>query len=194
MDDENKKKEDELLHHNYDGIEEYDNDLPKWWQWLFWLGIVYGFVYVAYYHVGPGLSQEETLVLDLEKIEKDRKKSAEKALLEEAEKPIDLALLVKDSKLITKGKEVYQGKCAACHGISGGGVIGPNLTDDFWIHGGDLNSIKKTIENGVLEKGMLAWKGVIKDEEINAVVAFIDSIHASNPENPKAAQGELFKK
>jgi len=117
MSDDNRKKEDELLDHSYDGIEEYDNDLPKWWLWLFWLGIAYGFVYVFYYHVGPGISQEETLVLDLAKIEKDKKRHEEKLALEKNNQPLSLEEYVKDPKFLAQGKEVFFGKCGSCHGM-----------------------------------------------------------------------------
>lgn len=186
----NKKKEDELLSHNYDGIEEYDNDLPKWWVHLFIITAVFGVVYVLYYHLGPGLSQEEVLVLDLEQIEKDKKLKAEKEASAPKEESVDLAMLVTDSSRIASGKEVFTGKCASCHGPDGGGTIGPNLTDNYWIHGGSLEQIKGVIEKGVLEKGMLAWKGILKDDEIINVISYIHSIKGTTPTNPKAPQGE----
>ena len=188
-----KKKEDELLNHNYDGIEEYDNDLPKWWKNLFLLTVIFGVVYVGYYELGPGLSQEETLVLDLEKIEKDKKLKEEKEALEPKSETVDLALIAADHEKIEEGKEVFVGKCASCHGPNGGGLIGPNLADSYWIHGGKLENIKMTIENGVLDKGMLAWKGVLKEEEILAVVAYVHSINGTTPTNPKPPQGDLYK-
>lgn len=187
----NKKKEDELLSHNYDGIEEYDNDLPKWWVYLFVVTLVFGFVYVGYYHLGPGLSQEQALVLDLEEVEKAKKRKAEKEARAPKVEVVNLALAVKEPSRISNGKEVYAGKCASCHGMDGGGMIGPNLTDAYWIHGGSIEQIKMTIEKGVLEKGMLAWKGVISDDEIINVVAYIDSLKGTSPANPKAPQGEL---
>lgn len=191
--DDKKKKEDELLDHNYDGIEEYDNDLPNWWKYLFVLTVVFGLIYVPYYHMGPGLSQEETLVLDLQKIEKDKKLKEEKAALAPKAEVVDLAAVVADPDKIKKGKEVFATNCASCHGVDGGGIIGPNLADAYWIHGGTPEMIKMTIENGVLDKGMLAWKGVLKDNDILSLVAYVKSLNGTTPANPKAPQGELVK-
>ena len=189
----NKKKEDELLSHNYDGIEEYDNDLPNWWKYLFVVTLVFGFVYVIYYHMGPGQSQEEVLVDHLAMIEKEKAIKAEKEAAMAKDSTVDLAAIVGDANMISKGKDVFVGKCAACHRADGGGMIGPNLTDNYWIHGGSLEQIKAVIENGVLDKGMLAWKGQISDTEINSVLAYIVSIKGSNPANPKEPQGDEVK-
>jgi len=178
---------DELLDSNYDGIQEYDNDLPKWWRNLFLITIVYSAIYVPYYLLGIGPSSTQELRQELTKIE------AMKAAKAPAAAPVDLAVLAKDSGRIAKGKEVFAAKCSPCHAADGGGLVGPNLTDDAWIHGGKLTEIRQVIENGVLEKGMLAWKGQMPDDDIVNLVAFIRSIRGTHPASPKEAQGTVYQ-
>ena len=184
MNDRNEK--DKLLESNYDGIQEYDNQLPRWWVWLFYITIVFGCIYATYQH-GFAPTQTETLAAQLEELQTLRKAAA--PAVEGTE--VDLGGFVQVAANVEKGKALYIGKCAACHGISGGGMIGPNLTDDYWIHGGDLGAIKRIIVEGVVEKGMVPWQNLMSPEEINQVVAFVWSLHGTTPDNPKAPQGEL---
>ena len=129
-------EKDELLSHNYDGIQEYDNDLPRWWIALFWLTIGYGVFYAWYLHMGPGLDQHETLAKEMQEIAEQRAK-VEQAQPKPADTGLHLAALLKDAAAIAKGKSVYDAKCMACHAAQGQGLVGPNLTDDYWIHGGE---------------------------------------------------------
>lgn len=186
-----RKKEDQLLDHNYDGIQEYDNDLPRWWVWLFVITIVWGGVYTVWFHFTGRPNPTEQLALDMQAL-----KSAQSA--HEAAKPAssaisddDMLKLAKDTETTTRGAALFTAKCAMCHGAAGQGLIGPNLTDSHWIHGGTPSLIRTTIEQGVLAKGMLAWKGVITDSEISDVIAYILSLKGSNPPNAKAAEGEF---
>lgn len=181
---------DELLKHNYDGIEEYDNDLPMWWIGLFIVTIVFAFTYTLYLHAGPGLDQHEQLALDMKQLEELRSKVESAKPKSQLSDEMLLALLV-DQKALANGAEVYKGKCLACHADKGQGLVGPNLTDDSWVHGGTPLEIHSTIVNGVVAKGMLAWKGVISDEEINNVTAYVMSLRGSNPAGAKAAEGEV---
>lgn len=183
------REQDELLDSNYDGIQEYDNSLPRWWLILFYITIAIAPFYTWYYHFSTGQSYEQQLPGELAKLEEQRRVVA--AAQSAAAGKVDLVALVQDSGAVAKGKEVYLGRCAACHGNLGEGLVGPNLVDAYWIHGGKIEDIKHTIEIGVLEKGMLAWKGVLSDEDINAVVAFVWSIRGTTPPNSKAPQGEL---
>ena len=180
------KKQDELLSHNYDGIEEYDNSLPLWWRWLFYLTIVFAVVYVAYYHLGSGLNQEQTLALEMKTIADQKPKATGGELTEE-----QLLAKVSDPTVVAKGKEVFQARCLACHGPLGGGIVGPNLTDDHWIHGGKLLDIRNTIMEGVPAKGMISWKALMPAEEVDAVVAYIRSIRGTNPPGGKPPEGEV---
>ena len=181
------KKIDELLDSNYDGIEEYDNDLPKWWKVLFYLTIVFGVIYFVYFTLGPGLTSDQRLSLELDAITALHKSIPAQVQTSEE----DLLILAKDPTSLAKGKLVYDAKCSACHAALGQGLVGPNLTDNYWLHGGKISQIKKTVEVGVLDKGMLAWQGLLTPEEIDDVVAFVFSIRGTNPPDPKAPQGEF---
>ena len=179
-------KQDELLNSNYDGIQEYDNDLPRWWLYLFYITIAFGIVYVGYYMFGPGQSQEQIVLAELAE---DAKRQAVAAPAPGVSVDALLALAA-DTSVVEKGRGVFSTRCAACHGAEGQGLIGPNLTDAYWIHGGRITDVLNVVENGVLDKGMLAWKGVLPSAEIQAVVAYLWTIRGTTPPNPKAPQGE----
>lgn len=185
MSDETK---DQLRSHAYDGIQEYENQLPRWWVYLFVITIIFSGFYLYYYHlrgVPAGLEAEY----------QSEQKAAEHLAMAQPN-PADsiteesLLALVKDAKVVSQGKTIFAEKCAACHGASGEGLVGPNLTDDFWIHGGSMKNMVHTIRVGVPEKGMIPWGGMLKDDEIFAVAAFIRSIHGTNPPNGKAPEGQ----
>jgi len=212
--------EDKVLDHDYDGIREYDNPLPPWWVNLFYITIVIAFVYLMYYHVFEigDRSVDEFRKESDPTWNKDRdpnyvhndffpsyrsplyspnlKMAAGKELVvvAEVEKEIvfDFQPLT-DNGSITKGKEVFLKNCIICHGSGGEGGIGPNLTDDYWIHGNGINNVMRTITKGVPEKGMLAWGKLIKMEEIHQVASFVLKLHGTNPPNGKAPQGTLVK-
>ena len=182
------------LGHDYDGIRELDNHLPPWWKWLFYATIIWGAVYLVVYHV--------TVNLPLSGAEYQNEVSiaAEQARIYRASQPattVDPATLVytADETILTKGKLVFtSNNCASCHRPDGGGnAIGPNLTDDYWIHGGGIKNIFATIRNGVVEKGMPAWGKVMNDGDVRDVAFYIMSLHGTNPANPKAPQGDLYK-
>jgi cytochrome c oxidase cbb3-type subunit 3 len=190
-----KKDEDKILNGNYDGIQEYDNDLPQWWLWLFYITILAAIVYPVWYHIYPGQTNEITLAKQMSEIEALRAAS-DKALVASGSLKKDesaLLALLKDSSRLEQGKAVYTARCAMCHAAEGQGLIGPNLTDNYWIHGAKLEQMRTIVENGVADKGMLAWKGILTPDEIDSVVAFISSLHGTNPANPKAPQGELVQ-
>ena len=186
------KEKDELLDGNYDGIQEFDNDLPRWWVNMFWLTTVFGLGYLLWMHVIRDNTQHEQLAKDLAELEQFRNaisaKSESASISEES-----LVALVSNQAALSKGKEVYSGKCAVCHGAEGQGLIGPNMTDNYWIHGAKALEMRKTILIGVPEKGMLAWNGLLTDDEINSVIAYLWTLRGSNPPNPKAAEGTLIQ-
>lgn len=180
---------DELREHSFDGIQEYDNDLPRWWVVLFWITVLWGVGYVGYFHFFLD-STEERLAAELQ----------ERATLlaaRDAARPVDspqdarqrLLRLAGDESVKALGSQVYGTSCMPCHGPQGQGLVGPNLTDNFWIHGGAPEQIKHTVLEGVPAKGMVAWKTLLTSEQVDAVVVFVMGLHGTNPPNPKAAEG-----
>jgi cytochrome c oxidase cbb3-type subunit 3 len=181
-----------LLDHEADGIRELDNKLPRWWVWLFYLTIAFAPAYLVYYHVWDigDLSEvayaKEMKVGNAVKLESMRRFEAKMAELNPSE---DLAV-------VNQGQQIFANLCAPCHRANGGGLVGPNLTDDYWIHGNAFADNVKVIWDGVPEKGMLTWKGILKPDEIQAVASFVYTMRGKNvadgkpPENQQAAPAE----
>jgi cytochrome c oxidase cbb3-type subunit III len=173
-----------LIEHNYDGIQEYDNPLPRWWVYLFYATIVFSVLY--YFNIaGIGIGKGRIANYEADV-------AAWKAAHPEPESgatPEQLAALAADQNAIAAGKTVFTTNCASCHRPDGGGMIGPNLTDDAWIHGGTLPEIHKTIVEGVLAKGMPNWGKLLKPDQVSAVTVYVASLKGTNPPNPKAPEG-----
>ena len=176
-----------LLGHDYDGIEEYDNPLPGWWSWIFVATIVFSLGYWAYYQFGPG----PTVIAQYDD---DMRAAAERqarlapppaaGLTEES-----LRALAQNAGAIASAREVFATRCMPCHGPEGQGVIGPNLTDDYWIHGRTLVDIRRVISEGVVDKGMVPWKDQLKPDEISALTAYVSTLAGTRPPNPRPPQG-----
>jgi len=182
------KNQDELLlDHNYDGIQELDNPLPFWWLAIFYITMVFAAGYVFYYEFGDGPTLNQELAEEQKVIENIQYEGPSgPAGLDEAK----LSGVIADSAQVELGKGIFAGKCAACHGPEGQGVIGPNLADAFWINGdGSPMAVAKVIQNGVGDKGMPAWGTQLKEEELYQVAAYVTSLKGTNPANPKAPQG-----
>lgn len=181
-----------MLDHDYDGIKELDNHLPPWWKWLFILTVIWGAGYLFYYHVaesGPLMAQEyDNEVAAADAVKRQLDKDKPKVTIDEA-----ALAFTNDAAMIGNGQKIYASNCASCHKDKGEGGIGPNLTDDHWLHGGGIKNIYTTIKNGVPEKGMISWSAILKPEEMRDVAFFIMSIKGSNPPNPKAPQGDIWK-
>ncbi|MBH24642.1 MAG: nitrogen fixation protein FixP [Myxococcales bacterium] len=183
--------DDVLLDHNYDGIQEYDNPMPGWWTGIFVLTVVWAGVYVVGINTGAIPTYWDDLSSaqeDLDKVRAAHERTRPKIEITDA----SLLAMVKDEARLTEGKEVYARVCAACHGDVGQGLIGPNLTDDFWIHGGKPTQILHTVKVGVTEKGMPAWEAMLSEGEQVSVVAFVGSLHGTKPANAKEPQGERY--
>ncbi len=179
-----------LLDHNYDGIKELDNSLPPWWKYGFYFTIVWGIAYLIYFHLGSGPSSEKEYNDEVEiaqlQIEEYMKKSANAV----DENNVTRA---SDAGSLDAGKTIYMDNCAACHGRLGEGGVGPNMTDDYWLHGGSINDIFKTIKYGVPAKGMKAWQAELSPSQIRQVSSYIKTLYGTNPPNAKEKQGDLYK-
>lgn len=185
------KEMDVLLDHDYDGIGELDNPLPPWWVAMFWMTIIAAIVYWGYFQTtGTGPSQLEEFEIEMAMAE-----DAENARLASlsAGGGVTIEFLTGETD-IARGKAIFDGKCIACHAADGGGnVIGPNLADEYWLHGGSIEDIHRTIKDGVIEKGMTAWGGQIGAVDLVKVASYVKSLKGSSPAEPKAAQGELYE-
>ena len=180
-----------LLDHNYDNIRELDNPLPGWWLVTFWATIAFSVCYYSYYQFFGGPTQEAELQAALQELKSQSAAQSDSGKAVGEVQKVDLVSLLGKPEVLASGKAVFASKCFACHGMNGEGQIGPNLTDDYWIHGdGSLDAIKTSVAKGVLEKGMPAWEAAVSPDELNAVVVYVKSIYGSKPANAKAPQGE----
>jgi len=261
------KKKDVLMHHDYDGIQELDNDLPSWWLWLFYFTIFFAAVYLLHFHVlktgksaiakyeqsmnpnwtepvedkhGLGLRYHSPYYdKNVEVTPRIKKQFAQyigpeigfNDLVKEAMARADADGLAKlqaafpdlyadlteyggpitpketvapvapekagvayerltDASSLATGKDIYIKNCATCHGQAGEGGVGPNMTDDYWLHGAGINNMVATIKNGVPAKGMISWRPIFNDRQIVEVASYLMSLYGTNPPNPKKPQGE----
>jgi mono/diheme cytochrome c family protein len=265
------EEKDRLMDHEFDGIGELNNDLPRWWLYLFYFTILWAIIYLIHYHVldtgdlsnaeyqkeldpdwkgeqktglfsgyqSPFYREEEMTPrlraeinapknTDADVVFNDLIKQAmmhaEAANLEklisafpelwqelssERTDTPDAAAMVKvtgaepgpvveyqpvtDEAALAAGKNIFTINCSTCHGQAGEGGIGPNMTDNYWLHGGGINNIIATIEKGVPAKGMIPWRGVLKPEQILQVASYLLTLQGTNPPNAKAPQGELYE-
>lgn len=181
------EEKDMMLDHDFDGITELDNPTPAWFNVLFYGSILFGAVYLLNYHVFKWSPlQDEEYAIEMKAAEAEKVAFLAKAgnLIDENSVKVDT-----DPAVIAAGKAVYMQNCVACHVADGGGSVGPNLTDDFWIHGGTINSIFKTIKYGVPEKGMIAWEKTLTAKQTSDLSNFIMSLKGTKPANPKEPQG-----
>lgn len=179
-----------ILDHNYDGIKELDNNLPPWWLYGFYISIIFAVVYLMRYHVFNGDTQIDELETELAEA-----KTAIEAYKKTAKGLVDIntVTMLTDASDISAGKSVFDTNCAACHMADGGGGIGPNLTDEYWILGGDIKSVFKTVsEGGRSGKGMIAWKQQLKPLQMAQVSSYVLTLQGTTPAKPKAAEGDLW--
>ena len=187
------KEDDKLiLDHEYDGIQELDNPLPGWWLATFYITIIFSVGYVLYYYAFDGPNSDEELQIGLERIEMRRADAAAAGGGDKDE--AELVAMSTDTNRIEAGQKEFLVKCMACHGNMGQGLIGPNLTDEYWIHGdGSITAIINQINVGVPEKGMPPWKDLIQPEMIENLAFYIVSIKGSNPPGAKPPQGNKIE-
>jgi len=211
-----------LLDHDYDGIRELDNDLPRWWLWMFYAGIVIAILYMLYFHVlniGYLSTDEYNREMDPGYVRIQDYQPTYFGVLPKYRSPLaatrdDITpayasavsgmlvpfsrendtttyfALVDDASLAS-GKDIFLRNCSSCHGNFGEGGIGPNLTDDYWLHGDDFSSVVKSVRYGYPAKGMVPWLGTLQPDDILRASSFVMTLLGTNPPNPKAPEGEL---
>ena len=184
------KEKDILMEHDFDGIKELDNRIPPWFNYLFYGSILFGVIYMLDYHVldtGKLPAQEYG--------EEMRQAAVQRAELIRAGALVNennVAELT-DAPALSDGKDIFKANCVPCHGDNAQGIIGPNLTDQYWIHGGGIKDVFKTIKYGVPAKGMLTWEGKLNPREMQEVASYVLSLQGTNPPNSKPPQGEIWK-
>jgi cytochrome c oxidase cbb3-type subunit 3 len=176
-----------LIEHEYDGIQELDNPTPAWFMYLFYATIIFAVVYMVIYHIaGVGQLQYAEYQTEVAQAE-----VAKKAYLSKAANRVDenTVKLTTDPAVLASGQAIFKQTCSPCHGINGQGNVGPNLTDDYWLHGGKINEVFKTIKYGVAANGMPTWEKELSPKQISDVANYVKSLHGTNPPNPKEPQG-----
>jgi len=179
-----------LLNHDYDGIKELDSQIPPWFLWLFYITIFFSIVYMLDYHIfnsSPLQAEEYQLQVKQAEVERAALMNSGAMLNEET------VTLLSDQAAIENGKQIFATNCVACHTADGGGLVGPNLTDDYWIHGGGVKNIFKIIKYGVVAKGMISWQSQLSPKQMQDVSSYIISLHGTTPANPKAPEGTIWK-
>ena len=178
------------LDHNYDGIRELDNHLPPWWVNMFILTVIWSVGYMWYYHWGgDGVNQADEYKTEVA----TAKKEIAMALAGKANDMDESSVtLLTDAASLSDGELTFKSVCAACHGQKGEGTVGPNFTDEYWIHGGGIKDLFKVIKYGVPEKGMISWASQLKPVDMQKVASYILTLKGTNPPNPKAPQGEIW--
>jgi cytochrome c oxidase cbb3-type subunit 3 len=184
------REEEIMFDHDFDGIRELDNRLPPWWVAMFYITIAFAGIYMVYYHfagVGPSSIEEYTAQMDVAKKEAAANLAKQANLVDE-----NTVAALTDETALGAGKSIYIASCAACHGQLGEGGVGPNMTDDYWIHGGSIKDLFKTIKYGVPEKGMISWQSQLRPTDMQQVASYILTLRGTNPPNAKEAQGMLY--
>ena len=179
-----------LLDHDYDGIRELDSKVPPWFLWLFYISIFFAVVYMLDYHVlNSSPLQDEEYQLQVQQAEVERAALINSgAFLNE-----ESVILLTDPAALDAGKQIFTTNCVACHAADGGGLVGPNLTDDYWIHGGGIKNIFKVIKYGVVAKGMISWQSQLNPKQMQDVASYVISLHGTSPANPKQQEGTIWK-
>jgi len=181
-----------MTNHAYDGIRELDNRLPPWWVGMFYATIIYGVIYLMYFHVfniGPSSAEE----YENQMAKAEAEVEAYLASLANSVDENNVTVLLPDDARLVNGKAIYDSKCVTCHGPEGQGLVGPNFADKHWLYGGGIKDIFKTVKYGT-NKGMQAWNKMLTPAEIQDVSSFIWYMEGTNPPNPKEPQGEVFER
>ncbi len=176
--------------HDYDGIRELDNKLPPWWLGMFYLSIVFSVVYMFAFHlsdIGPSSKQEYETEMEVAKAEVNAYVATQADKVNETN-----VTALTDPQELALGASIFAANCVSCHGKLGEGGIGPNMTDNYWIHGGGVQNVFKIIKNGVPEKGMISWSDQLRSSDMQRVASYILTLQGTNPPNAKAPQGTVY--
>lgn len=179
--------EDRLLDadHDFDGIQEYDNPMPRWWLWIFYASIAFVPLYLVLPgRFGAGKGAVAEYEAEVAAYQLEHPPSSGGLITDEA-----VLAFSRDPRVVADGRAIFATNCAVCHRPDGGGLIGPNLADDSWIHGDAPAAIHLTIAEGVLTKGMPAWARILKPDQVNAVAAYVLTLKGTNPPAPKPPEG-----
>jgi cytochrome c oxidase cbb3-type subunit III len=179
----------EPFDHEFDGIRELDNRIPPWFSTLFLATVVFGGVYMLDYHVflSSPLSGEE-YTQEVARAEIQRRI----AMATEGNIDENTLTALTDPAAVERGGQEFAKYCVSCHGNKGQGLVGPNLTDDYWIHGGGIRNVYTTIKQGVPAKGMISWQLVFTPKQIQEIASFVLSLHGTNPPGAKKPEGQPY--
>jgi len=185
--DPKQEKDPLLMDHEYDGIHEYDNPMPRWWLYIFYVTIVYA---VLYFLNVPGIGIGKGRIANYERdVAQARERYGEVGAGVAALGADEVQAVLADPARLESGKKVFMSNCMPCHKADGGGSIGPNLTDAYWIHGHRIEDMLNVVSNGVLDKGMPAWSTVLKPDQVAEAVAYVRTLAGTNPPGAKGPQG-----
>ncbi len=179
--------------YEYDGIAELDNPCPKWLMCIFYFTAFLAVFFLGYHF---GSSSKNKIVESYVKKLQDARAQQIAPVVEQVSEvsESELVALLQEPAELTSGEEIFVDKCALCHGEFGEGLIGPNLIDNYWIHGtGKISDIAITIRSGIPDKGMAAWQDRIPEENILQIAAYIKSLKGTQVENAKEPDGELIE-
>jgi cytochrome c oxidase cbb3-type subunit 3 len=179
-----------ILDHNYDGIKELDNSLPPWWLYGFYATILFGVIYMVRFHIlgaDDQFAEYEIEYAEAQRAIEEYKKTAKNLV------DVNTVELLTDAADLGAGKKIFEANCVACHMADGGGGIGPNLTDEYWILGGGIKNVFNTIsEGGRAGKGMVSWKTDLKPLEMAQVASYLLQFQGTTPAKPKDPEGEIW--
>ena len=183
------KEKDIMFEHDFDGIKELDNKVPPWFNVLFYGTIIFAGIYLLVFHVfhlKPLMIEEYTEEVRTAQVKQEELIKSGSLINE------NTVVLLKDVESLQNGKATFMANCIPCHGQNGEGIVGPNLTDEYWIHGGGIKNIFRTIKVGVPEKGMITWGNLLSPKKIQEVASYVVSLQGTNPPNGKPPEGQKW--
>ena len=184
------REKDIMFEHDFDGIRELDSKIPPWFAWLFILTGIFAAYYMIDYHIiGSGQVQYEEYTQEVKIASLEREALIKSGAFVNEE----TVTIITEVSGLEAGKTIFETNCIACHAADGGGIVGPNLTDDYWIHGGGIKNVFKVIKYGVVEKGMIAWQTQLNPNQMQEVASYILSLHGTTAAAPKQPEGQIWK-